>query len=118
MKLSILTATYNRVEYLNKLYESILKNEKNSNLKAEWIIIDDGSTDNTKAVIRSFSEENKVDIKYLYENNSGKMMAINRGIREVTGKLIVDCDSDDFFTDDAFEIFGIFGIKKYMHFAF
>ena len=104
MKLSILTATYNRVEYLNKLYESILKNEKNSNLKAEWIIIDDGSTDNTKAVIRSFSEENKVDIKYLYENNSGKMIAINRGMELVTGELIVDCDSDDFFANNAFKI--------------
>ena len=51
MKLSILTATYNRADYLEKLYKSILDNIETSNLKTEWIIINDGSTDNTEEVI-------------------------------------------------------------------
>ena len=103
MKLSILTATYNRAKFLEKLYKSILKNIETSNLKAEWIIINDGSTDNTEEVIDKFVLENKIEIKYLFQENSGKMVAINRGMEEVTGELIVDCDSDDFFSENAFE---------------
>lgn len=104
MKLSILTATYNRAEYLNRIYESIIKNEKSCNLNVEWIIIDDGSEDNTKKVVEKFVIENKIKIKYLYQENLGKMTAINMGMEEVTGEIIVDCDSDDFFTDNAFKI--------------
>ena len=103
MKLSILTATYNRADYLEKLYNSILDNLKTSNLKAEWIIINDGSTDNTEEIIDKFVLENKFEIKYLYQENSGKMVAINRAMKEVTGEMIVDCDSDDFFTENAFK---------------
>ena len=103
MKLSILTATYNRAKYLSKLYKSILENIETSNLKAEWIVINDGSTDNTEEVIEKFVLENKIEIKYIFQENSGKMAAINRGMEEVTGELVVDCDSDDYFTDNAFK---------------
>ena len=104
MKLSILTATYNRAKFLGYLYKSILKNIEKSNLKAEWIIINDGSTDNTEEVIEKFVLENKIEIKYLFQENSGKMSAINRGMEEVTGELVVDCDSDDFFANNAFKV--------------
>lgn len=104
MNLSILTATYNRAKFLEKLYKSILKNLETSNLKVEWIIINDGSTDNTKEIIENFILENKFEIKYLYQDNTGKMAAINRGMKEVTGNLVVDCDSDDFFAENAFKI--------------
>lgn len=104
MKLSVLTATYNRANFLEKLYKSILKNIETSNIKAEWIIIDDGSIDNTREVIENLFFENRIEIKYLFQKNLGKMEAINRGMKEVTGEIIVDCDSDDFFADNAFEI--------------
>ena len=104
MKLSILTATYNRAKYLERIYKSIHQNQLSSNIEAEWIIIDDGSTDDTKEVVENFVSENKVIIKYIFQNNSGKMAAINRGMKEVTGELIVDCDSDDFFAEDAFRV--------------
>ena len=118
MKLSILTATYNRAKYLPKLYESIAKNQESSSIKAEWIIIDDGSTDATKQVIDNLIKKNGEDstnaentvtknsitIKYIYQQNQGKMAAINRGMKEVTGELVVDCDSDDFFVENAFSI--------------
>ena len=104
MKLSILTATYNRAKFLEGLYKSILKNIETSNMEAEWIIINDGSTDNTEKIIENLIFENRIKIKYVFQENSGKMTAINRGMEEVTGELIVDCDSDDFFTDNAFEI--------------
>lgn len=102
MKLSILTATYNRQNYLSNLYESIKRNQKYK-LNCEWIIVDDGSTDDTKRQVQEFIKENKICIKYCYQKNSGKMSAINEAVKFATGDLIVDCDSDDFFVDDAFE---------------
>ena len=103
MKLSILTATYNRANYLSKLYESIKENLK-YNITPEWIIVDDGSTDDTKNIVQGFIEENSIIIKYMYQKNSGKMSAINEAVKMATGDLIVDCDSDDHFTNDSFEI--------------
>ena len=103
MKLSILTATYNRSNYLPKLYESIKENLK-YNITPEWIIVDDGSTDDTKNILQGFIDENKVIIKYLYQKNNGKMSAINEAVKMATGDLIVDCDSDDCFTNNSFEI--------------
>ncbi len=103
MKLSVLTATYNRAKYLPKLYESI-KNNLEYNLNVEWIIVDDGSTDETKDYVQNFINENLFTIKYLFQKNSGKMSAINEAVKLSSGDLIVDCDSDDFFTDDSFKI--------------
>ncbi len=102
MKLSILTATYNRGTYLPKLYETIQKN-RTDELNCEWIIIDDGSTDQTKEQVQKWIEENKIAIQYQYQKNSGKMAAINEAVKLATGDLIVDCDSDDYFTEDAFD---------------
>lgn len=103
MKLSILTATYNRAYCLEKVYESIEQNKAISRLEIEWIIVDDGSNDVTKSIVEKFISKNKIDIKYVYQKNSGKMSAINKAIEIATGDLIVDCDSDDFFLKDAFK---------------
>ena len=103
MKLSILTATYNRASYLQKLYDSIKENLK-YNLNCEWVIVDDGSTDDTKIQVEKFINENKVHIIYCYQKNSGKMEAINQAVKLSSGNLMVDCDSDDYFVENAFYI--------------
>ena len=103
MKLSILTATYNRASYLKKLYDSIKENLK-YNLNCEWVIVDDGSTDDTKIQVEKFINENKVHIIYCYQKNSGKMEAINQAVKLSSGNLMVDCDSDDYFVENAFDI--------------
>lgn len=103
MKLSILTATYNRATFLGKLYNSIISNLE-SGLEVEWLIMDDGSEDETSSVIQKFADEKKVDIIYKHQKNQGKMLAINNLIQFATGDLIVDCDSDDYFSRDAFKI--------------
>lgn len=103
MKISILTATYNREKLLKNLYESLKKNSKYG-LEIEWLIMDDGSTDNTKERVEKFIEEDKIKIKYHQQPNQGKMVAINKLVELSTGDLIVDCDSDDYFTDDALKI--------------
>lgn len=114
MKVSVLTATYNRAELLKSLYDSILKNIK-FGLDIEWLIMDDGSTDGTKEVVENFqselvkqmsmkNSENNLEIKYFCQENQGKMVAINKLVEKATGDFILDCDSDDYFTDNAFEI--------------
>lgn len=104
MKISILTSTYNRAHLLDKLYTSILINKNESNCDIEWLIMDDGSSDNTKMIVENYIKERIIDIKYFYQENKGKMAAINELVKKSTGDLILECDSDDFFTTRAFNI--------------
>ncbi len=101
MKISILTPTYNREKLLERLYKSILKN-LNYGLEVEWLIMDDGSTDGTAKLIEKFINENKFDIQYYSQENKGKMEAINNLVPYSTGELIIECDSDDYFKQNAF----------------
>ena len=98
MKVSVLTATYNRAELLKSLYDSILKNIK-FGLDIEWLIMDDGSTDGTKEVVENFqselvkqmsmkNSENNLEIKYFCQENQGKMVAINNKMNETA---IISC---------------------------
>ena len=103
MKISILTSTYNRAKLLPNLYESLKDNLK-YDVDFEWLIMDDGSSDNTKEIVQSFINENTMNIKYYYQENQGKMVAINNLVEKATGDLIMDCDSDDCFAKNAFGI--------------
>lgn len=100
MKLSILTGTYNRGELLKKLYKSILKNI-NYGVDIEWLIMDDGSSDDTKRIVENYIKENKFEIKYFKQENKGKMNAINTLVELATGDLIMECDSDDYLKENA-----------------
>lgn len=101
MKISLITATYNREHLLPKLYESIVKNyEDYKNI--EWIIVDDGSVDETKSLVNTWIKKSKFDIKYIYQDNQGKMEAINNGMDYVTGDIVIEIDSDDYFKDNIF----------------
>lgn len=103
MIISVLTPTYNRENLLGKLYNSLVEN-KSSNVEIQWLIMDDGSTDNTGRKIQEFSEENKIEIKYFKQENQGKMKALNELVKKATGDVIIECDSDDYFMPNAFEI--------------
>lgn len=103
MKISILTSSYNRANLLDKLYQSLIINSKYE-VEIEWLIMDDGSTDNTKEVIERIKKENMIKIKYFFQENQGKMKALNNLVEKATGELIIECDSDDYFTEDAFKI--------------
>lgn len=98
MLVSIFTPTYNREKLLRKVYNSLL----NQTVKDfEWIIVDDGSTDNTEEVVNGFMKENKIPIIFRKQTNSGKHIAINLGVSVANGKLFFIVDSDDFLTTDA-----------------
>lgn len=102
IKLSILTATYNRANFLEILYKSIVDNLYDR-MDIEWLIMDDGSEDNTQEIIKNFIEKNHLEIKTFKQSNSGKMQAINNLMEHVTGELVMVCDSDDHFENDAFK---------------
>ena len=103
MKISILTATYNRAKLLERLYKSIVKNLSDA-IEVEWLIMDDGSIDETQKTVEKFIKDNKFDIQYYSQENSGKMSAINKLVPYSTGDLIIECDSDDYFKQNAFNI--------------
>jgi len=100
MKISILTATFNRANMLHSLYESLIQNS-DFDVNLEWLIMDDGSTDNTKLKIQEFTPNKNLEIKYFFQENQGKMAAINNLIPHVTGDLIIECDSDDYLSENA-----------------
>ncbi len=107
MKLSIITPTYNRANMLHSLYESIIKGmvyhpELKSEVQIQWLIMDDGSYDDTKEVVERFISDNKIEIEYHKQENQGKMIAINHVIQYANGDLLIECDSDDVFSDNAF----------------
>lgn len=103
MKISILTPTYNRGKLLGRLYASLQKN-KTVGIEIQWLIMDDGSTDETRQIIQAYQEENTIEINYYYQENQGKMQALNQLIPNATGELIIECDSDDYFKENAFQI--------------
>lgn len=93
-RLTIFTPTYNRAYILPKLYDSLCEQTCQD---FEWLIVDDGSTDNTRGVIEGWTKEKKISIRYFYQENSGKMMAHNKAVRESTTELLMCIDSDDQF---------------------
>lgn len=103
MKISVLTPTYNRAKTLGKLYESLKKNVKYG-FEIEWLIMDDGSKDNTEEVVKKFQEENIFTIIYEKQENQGKMRALNSLVQKANGEYLIECDSDDYFTDNAFQL--------------
>ena len=96
--LTIFTPTYNRAYTLPRLYQSLLKQDTSI---FEWLIVDDGSTDNTQQLVDSWIKEDKLDIRYIYQQNSGKMQAHNRGVEECLTTLFLCCDSDDWLEDNS-----------------
>lgn len=97
-KITIFTPTYNRSYTLTKLYES-LKRQTSKNFV--WSIVDDGSTDDTKNLIESFQKENCIEIHYLFQQNRGKHVAVNLGLRNAETDFFCVIDSDDYLSENA-----------------
>lgn len=99
--ITVFTPTYNRASLLSRLYDTlILQTYKNF----EWIIVDDGSKDNTKEVVNSFVAERKIDIHFVQQENGGKHRAINTGVSLAKGELFFILDSDDVLPNNALEL--------------
>ena len=99
--LTVFTATYNRAYCLERPFLSLLKQ---SNKNFEWLIVDDGSEDNTKEKVESFRRIADFPIIYIHQNNAGKAASWNVACRKANTKYIIDLDSDDELTDNAVEL--------------
>ena len=99
--ITIFTPTYNRAYTLERIYNS-LKKQKNTDF--EWLIVDDGSTDNTKEVVSKWIQEKNINLRYYYQENAGKMQAHNKGVELAKYELFCCVDSDDYLTNNAIDI--------------
>ncbi len=101
MRLTIFTPTYNRADKLDRLYQSLLRQ---SCPAFEWLIVDDGSTDGTEAVVSVFqSGAAAFPIRYVRQENGGKHRAYNRALELAEGDCFFCVDSDDWLAEDAVE---------------
>ena len=101
MKITVFTPTYNRAYIIHNLYHSL---QRQSFRDFEWLVVDDGSTDNTEEMICGWQQENNdFSIRYYKKENGGKGRAINYGVDRAEGLLFFNVDSDDYLTDDALE---------------
>jgi len=101
MKVTIFTPTYNRAYILGKLYRSL---QRQTSRCFEWLVIDDGSADDTESLVAGWvSEGNDFPIRYYKVPNGGKCRAINKALDLAEGDLFFTVDSDDYLTEDAVE---------------
>ncbi|WKB80781.1 glycosyltransferase family 2 protein [Cellulophaga lytica] len=98
--ITVFTPTYNRAYCLDQVYQSLVKQTNQDFL---WLVIDDGSTDNTKELIENWIIEDKIAIQYHYQENLGMHGGHNAAYRLITTELNVCVDSDDFMPIDAIE---------------
>ena len=100
--LTVFTPAYNRADLLPRLYES-LKKQTSRNFK--WLIIDDGSTDNTAELVQEWKNKTSdFEINYVYKKNGGLHTAYNEAIARLDTELAVCIDSDDYMPDDAVQL--------------
>ncbi|MEH7074913.1 glycosyltransferase family 2 protein [Neobacillus drentensis] len=98
--LTIFTPTYNRAYTLHKCYNSL---KRQSNKEFIWLIIDDGSSDNTEDLVRNWIDENAISIRYYRQENLGMHGAHNTAYNMIDTELNVCIDSDDYMPYDAVE---------------
>lgn len=100
--ITVFTPAYNRADLLKRCYESMCRQ---TNKNFIWMIIDDGSTDNTKEVVELWMlNNNGFEIQYYYKENGGLHTAYNEAIEHIDTELCVCIDSDDYMPDNAVEI--------------
>lgn len=106
--LTILTPSYNRDYILPKLYFSLVQQ---TDKDFEWLIVDDGSTDDTEEVVKEFISENKISIKYIKKENGGKHTALNVGVEQITTQYVMIVDSDDSLSKNAVDSIRFYSSK-------
>lgn len=96
--LTVLTPTYNRAHTLERVFQSLVEQSYQS---FEWVVVDDGSTDETAERIAQWQREATFPIFYHWQTNQHKKSAYNRGVQLAQGELIVVLDSDDALLPDS-----------------
>lgn len=100
VEITVFTPIYNRAYIVEKLFKSL---EAQTCKDFEWLIVDDGSTDNIRELVAEWSKKATFEIRYVYKQNAGKHVAINVGVKQARGEWFFIVDSDDYLVDDAIE---------------
>ena len=98
--LTVFTPAYNRAHTLDRTYQSLCRQTCKDFC---WLIIDDGSTDNTRQIVDEWVAEGRVPIQYIYQENQGMHGAHNTAYRNIDTPLNTCIDSDDYMPDDGVE---------------
>lgn len=98
---TVFTPSYNRAHTLRRVYTSLL-NQTYKNF--EWLIIDDGSNDNTEELVNEWIKEEKIQIRYFYQENMHKFYSILKGAKLAHGEFFLTLDSDDELVTKALQI--------------
>lgn len=96
--ITVFTPTYNRAYIITKLYASL---QEQTCRDFEWLVVDDGSTDNTEQLFKIWLKESDLKIRYIKQENGGKHRAINKGVIEAKGEWFFIVDSDDYVPKDS-----------------
>jgi glycosyltransferase involved in cell wall biosynthesis len=99
---TVFTPTYNRAHSLHRVYESL---QAQTFRDFEWLIVDDGSKDNTQEIVENWQQTAEFPIRYIYQQNAGKNSASNLGVSLAQGELFLNLDSDDRCMSNALERF-------------
>jgi glycosyltransferase involved in cell wall biosynthesis len=99
---TVFTPSYNRARTLPRVYASL---QRQTCRNFEWLIVDDGSTDGTQALIAQWQAESNFPIRYIFQENQGKPAAFNHGVQQARGELFLTLDSDDECVPEALERF-------------
>jgi glycosyltransferase involved in cell wall biosynthesis len=94
MKISVILCTYNRCESLSKALDSVLDSQLPESYEWELLVVDNNSSDKTQAVVENYSSRFPNRIRYIFEAQQGKSSALNRGILESKGEILVFMDDD------------------------
>jgi glycosyltransferase involved in cell wall biosynthesis len=97
---TVFTPTYNRAHTLHRVFNSLCEQTFRD---FEWLLVDDGSSDDTKGLIETWMKMADFSIRYFWQENSGKHIAYNLGIREARGQMFTVLDSDDALAPNALE---------------
>ncbi|WP_106849636.1 glycosyltransferase family A protein [Blastococcus sp. Marseille-P5729] len=99
--LTIITATFNRRSTLPRLYASLCRQTSRD---FEWVVIDDGSTDDTTGLLREWQRDEIIDLRYFRKLNEGKHVAVNLAVSQALGDFSMIVDSDDWLATNAVEL--------------
>ncbi|WGE31758.1 CDP-glycerol glycerophosphotransferase family protein [Actinobacillus genomosp. 2] len=100
---TIVTAVYNVEKYLDDFFDSIVKQSLNFKKHIQIICVDDGSTDNSAAIIKKWKKNYPDNIHYFYKENGGQASARNLGLEHVQTEWVTFIDPDDFISADYFQ---------------
>jgi glycosyltransferase involved in cell wall biosynthesis len=98
--LTVFTPAYNRAHTIGRTYESLCRQTCKD---FEWLVVDDGSTDNTRDLVEQWINEGRIAIRYVYQANQGMHGAHNTAYKNISSELNTCIDSDDYMPDEAVE---------------